>query len=290
MHFVKAKGILSAKNGMNLYRGCSHGCIYCDSRSNCYHMEHAFEDIEVKENAIELLKDALTRKRKKCMIGTGSMTDPYIPPEMKLENVRKALELVYEYGFGFTVITKSNRILRDLDLLQKINEKTKCVVQMTLTTFDEDLCRKIEPNVSTTEERFEVLKTLRDCGIPTVVWLSPVLPFINDTEENISGILDMCAEAKVYGVICFGMGLTLREGNREYFYEQLDRLFPGLKEQYIRTYGDQYMIESGNSQKLMRLFHRKCEKYGIVHDNDQIFRYLSAFEEKDDGGQISIWD
>ena len=290
MHFVKAKGILSAKNGMNLYRGCSHGCIYCDSRSNCYHMEHAFEDIEVKENAIELLKDALTRKRKKCMIGTGSMTDPYIPLEMKLGNVRKALELVYEYGFGFTVITKSNRILRDLDLLQKINEKTKCVVQMTLTTCDEDLCRKIEPNVSTTEERFEVLKTLRDCGIPTVVWLSPVLPFINDTEENISGILDMCAEAKVYGVICFGMGLTLREGNREYFYEQLDRLFPGLKEQYIRTYGDQYMIESGNSQKLMRLFHRKCEKYGIVHDHDQIFRYLSAFEEKDDGGQLSIWD
>ena len=290
MHFVKAKGILSAKNGMNLYRGCSHGCIYCDSRSNCYHMEHAFEDIEVKENAIELLEDALAHKRKKCMIGTGSMTDPYIPLEMKLENVRKALELVYEYGFGFTVITKSNRILRDLDLLQKINEKTKCVVQMTLTTFDEDLCRKIEPNVSTTEESFEVLKTLRDCGIPTVVWLSPVLPFINDTEENISGILDMCAEAKVYGVICFGMGLTLREGNREYFYEQLDRLFPGLKEQYIRTYGDQYMIESGNSQKLMRLFHRKCEKYGIVHDNDQIFRYLSAFEEKDDGGQLSIWD
>lgn len=290
MHFVKAKGILSAKNGMNLYRGCSHGCIYCDSRSNCYHMEHAFEDIEVKENAIKLLKDALTRKRKKCMIGTGSMTDPYIPLEMKLGNVRKVLELVYEYGFGFTVITKSNRILRDLDLLQKINEKTKCVVQMTLTTFDEDLCRKIEPNVSTTEERFEVLKTLRDCGIPTVVWLSPVLPFINDTEENISGILDMCAEAKAYGVICFGMGLTLREGNREYFYEQLDRLFPGLKEQYIRTYGDQYMIESGNSQKLMRLFHRKCEKYGIVHDNDQIFRYLSAFEEKDDGGQLSIWD
>ena len=290
MHFVKAKGILSAKNGMNLYRGCSHGCIYCDSRSKCYHMEHAFEDIEVKENAVELLEDALARKRKKCMIGTGSMTDPYIPLEMKLGNVRKTLELIYEYGFGFTVVTKSDHILRDLDLLQKINDKTKCVVQMTLTTYDEDLCRKIEPNVSTTEERFEVLQTLRDCGIPTVVWLSPILPFINDTEENISGILDMCAEAKVYGVICFGMGLTLREGNREYFYGQLDRLFPGLKEQYIRTYGDQYMIESGSSQKLMRLFHRKCEKYGIVHDNDQIFRYLSAFEEKDDGGQLSIWD
>ena len=290
MHFVKAKGILSAKNGVNLYRGCSHGCIYCDSRSKCYHMEHAFEDIEVKENAVELLEDALARKRKKCMIGTGSMTDPYIPLEMKLGNVRKTLELIYEYGFGFTVITKSDRILRDLDLLQKINDKTKCVVQMTLTTYDEDLCRKIEPNVSTMRERFEVLQKLRDCGIPTVVWLSPILPFINDTEENISGILDMCAEAKVYGVICFGMGLTLREGNREYFYGQLDRLFPGLKEQCIRTYGDQYMIESGSSQKLMRLFYRKCEKYGIVHDNDQIFRYLSAFEEKDDGGQLSLWD
>lgn len=290
MHFVKAKGILSAKNGMNLYRGCSHGCIYCDSRSKCYHMEHAFEDIEVKENAIELLEDALARKRKKCMIGTGSMTDPYIPLEMKLGNVRKALELICAQGFGFTVITKSDRILRDLDLLQKINEKTKCVVQMTLTTCDENLCRKIEPNVSTTKERFEVLKKLRDRGIPTVVWLSPILPFINDTEENVSGILDMCAEAKVYGVICFGMGLTLREGNREYFYEQLGRLFPGLKEQYIRTYGNQYMIESGSSQRLMRLFHRKCEEYGIVHDNEQIFRYLSAFEEKDDSGQLSIWD
>ena len=184
MHYVKAKGILSSKNGMNLYRGCSHGCIYCDSRSKCYHMNHDFEDIEVKENAIGLLEYALKHKRKKCMIGTGSMTDPYIPLEMEIGNVRKALELIYAYGFGFTVITKSNRILRDL-------------------------------------------------GIPTVVWLTPILPFINDTEDNISGILDMCMEAKVYGIICFGMGLTLREGNREYFYEQLDSLFPGLKEKYI---------------------------------------------------------
>ncbi len=206
MHFVKAKGLLSSKNEMNLFRGCSHGCIYCDSRSRCYHMEHAFEDIEVKENALDLLEHALKHKRKKCMIGTGSMTDPYIPLEMELETVRKALQLIDAYGFGFTVITKSNLILRDLDLLQKINEKTKCVVQMTLTTYDEALCRKIEPNVSTTRERFAVLKRLRDAGIPTVVWLTPILPFINDTEENIAGILDMCIEAKVYGIICFGMG------------------------------------------------------------------------------------
>lgn len=290
MHFVKAKGILSSKNGMNLYRGCSHGCIYCDSRSKCYHMEHDFEDIEVKENAVELLESTLIHKRKKCMIGTGSMTDPYISLEMKIRNVRKALSLIYKYGFGFTVITKSDRILRDLDLLQKINEKTKCVVQMTLTTYNEDLCRKIEPNVSTTSERFEALKKLHDIGIPTVVWLTPILPFINDTEDNISGILDMCIQAKVYGIICFGMGLTLREGNREYFYEQLDKLFPQLKEKYIQAYGNQYMINSPNNNSLMKLFHQKCSENGIINNNEQIFRYMQTFEEKQSIKQLSLWD
>lgn len=290
MHYVKAKGILSAQNGMNLYRGCSHGCIYCDSRSKCYHIDHVFEDIEVKENAIELLESALRRKRRKCMIGTGSMTDPYIPLEMELGNVRKALSLVYEYGFGFTLITKSDRILRDLDLLQKINNRTKCVVQMTLTTYDEELCKQLEPNVCTTKIRFEVLKKLRDAGIPTVVWLSPILPFINDTEDNISGILDMCIEAKVYGIICFGMGLTLRDGNREYFYAQLDRLFPGLKQKYIRTYGSQYVIDSPDNNRLMRLFHQRCSEYGIIHNNDQIFEYLHRFEQKETATQLSLWD
>lgn len=290
MHYVKAKGILSSKNGMNLYRGCSHGCIYCDSRSRCYHMEHAFEDIEIKENAIELLEYALLHKRKKCMIGTGSMTDPYIPLEMEIGNVRKALHLIYQYGFGFTVISKSDRILRDLDLLQRINEKTKCVVQMTLTTYDEVLCRKIEPHVSTTKERFEVLKQLRDAGIPTVVWLTPILPFINDTEKNVAGILDMCIEANVYGIICYGMGLTLREGNREYFYEQLDRLFPNRKEQYMRFYGNQYIIESPNNNRLMNLLIQTCRQHGIVHDNEQIFQYLQTFEEKVHARQVSLLD
>lgn len=290
MHYVQVKGILSAKNGMNLYRGCSHGCIYCDSRSRCYHMEHDFEDIEVKENALELLGSALRRKRQKCMIGTGAMTDPYIPLEMELKNVRKALSLIYEYGFGFTVITKSSRILRDIDLLQKINERTKCVVQMTLTTLDEELCKKLEPNVSTTRERFEVLKRLHELGIPTVVWLSPILPFINDTEDNISGILDLCIDAKVYGVICFGMGLTLRDGNREYFYRQLDRLFPHLKEKYIKSYGNQYIIDSPNREKLMSLFHQKCDRNGLLHDNEQIFQYLRTFEVKQGGTQLSLWD
>lgn len=290
MHFVTAKGILSSTNGMNLYRGCSHGCIYCDSRSKCYHMEHAFEDIEVKENALDLLEHALRHKKKKCMIGTGSMTDPYIPLETELGTVRKALQLIYEHGFGFTVITKSDRILRDLDLLQKINERTKCVVQITLTTYDEALCRKLEPNVSTTRERFALLKKLRDAGIPSVVWLSPILPFINDTADNLSGLLNMCIEARVYGIICFGMGLTLREGNREYFYKQLDHLFPGLKEKYIKTYGNQYIIESPNGRPLMKLFAETCDKNGIIHNNDEIFHYLQTFEEKGSAEQLSLWN
>ncbi len=290
MHYVTSKGILSSKNVINLYRGCSHGCIYCDSRSKCYHMEHEFEDIEVKENAIELLEEALKRRRRKCIVSAGSMTDPYIPLETEICNVRKALSLIYEYGFGVTLITKSSRIIRDLDLLKKINDKTKCVVQMTLTTYDESLCRKIEPNVSTTHERFKALKKFREAGIPAVVWLSPILPYINDTEENINGILDMCIEAGVYGIICFGMGVTLREGNREYFYRQLDSKFPGLKEKYIQQYGNQYIIESPINNKLMDLFNKKCSKNNIVHNNEQIFQFLNTFEEKEKDVQLNLFD
>lgn len=290
MHYVHAKGILSVKNGMNLYRGCSHGCIYCDSRSKCYHMEHDFEDIEIKANAIELLESALKRKRTKCMLGTGSMTDPYIPLESEIGNVRKALLLAEQYGFGFTLITKSSRVLKDLDLLKRINAKTKCVVQMTLTTYNEGLCKKLEPNVSTTRERFEVLKELHNAGIPTVVWLCPILPFINDTEENIMGILNYCIEAKVYGIICFGMGMTLREGSREYFYKQLDQLFPHMKERYIRTFGNKYELNSPRNSSLMRLFHQICTEKGIVHDNRQIFEYLNTFEEKNNYVQLSLFD
>lgn len=290
MHFTKAKGILSSSNGMNLYRGCTHGCIYCDSRSKCYHMDHEFEDVEVKENAVELLENDLQRKRSKCMLGTGSMTDPYIPLEDEIGNVRKALITAEKYGFGFTFITKSNRFLKDLDILKQINEKTKCVVQMTMTTFDEELCRKIEPCVSTTKERFEALLQLKEAGIPSIVWLSPILPFINDTEENIKGILDYCIEAGVHGVLCFGMGVTLRDGNREYFYNCLDRDFPGMKEKYIRTYGMNYVLNSPKNGNLMRLFHTICESCGILHDNRQIFKYLNEFEDKTSGTQLSMFD
>ena len=283
MHYVTAKGLLSAKNGMNLYRGCQHGCIYCDSRSDCYQMDHPFEDIEVKKNALELLDDVLKRKRKPCMIGTGSMSDPYMPLEEQLRFTRQALERIAHHGFGATLITKSDRVLQDLDLLKTIHRNAKCVVQMTMTTFDEDLCRKLEPGVCSTKARFEALKTLRDAGIPTVVWLSPILPFLNDTMDNLDGILDYCRDAGVRGIICFGMGVTLRSGSREYFYRQLDRHFPGLKEEYIRRYGNAYILNSPDNRKLMAHFHSRCENEGIWHDNERIFRYLSELEENNMG-------
>lgn len=290
MHFETVKGILSPGNGMNLYRGCTHGCIYCDSRSLCYQMDHPFEDVAVKENALALLEAALRGKRRTCMIGTGAMTDPYIPLEETLQYTRRALELIEAYGFGVAIQTKSCRILRDLDVLTRIHKNAKCVVQMTLTTYDEDLCRILEPNVSTTRERFEALKRFRDAGIPTVVWLSPILPFLNDTEENLRGILDYCAEAEVRGIICFGMGLTLRDGNREYFYRALDRHFPGLKERYIRTYGNRYELASPHQDRLMALFHTTCRERGILCDNGEIFRYLRTLEDASPAQQLSLFD
>lgn len=289
MHYVKAKGILSAHNGMNLYRGCQHGCIYCDARSKCYQMDHVFEDIAVKENGLELLEAALKSRRKPCMIGTGAMSDPYIPLENQLRMTRRSLELIHRYGFGVAIQTKSDRILRDMELLKSINSRTKAVVQMTLTTCDEKLCRLIEPNVSTTGERVAALKEFQAAGIPTVVWLCPVLPFLNDTEENIRGILDYCIDAGVKGIIQFGIGLTLRDGNREYFYAQLDKHFPGLKQRYIRTYGNAYELPSPRNKELMKLFHETCEANGIWHNNDQIFRYMGQFEEKETVKQLSFF-
>lgn len=280
MHFVDAKGILSAHNGMNLYRGCTHGCIYCDSRSKCYGFTHEFEDIEVKQNAPELLEKALRSKRKKCMIGTGAMCDPYMHCEEKLGLTRRCLEIIERYECGVAIQTKSDRILRDLDLLKRINEKAKCVVQMTLTTYDEKLCKILEPNVCTTKERVKALQIFHENGIPTVVWLSPILPFINDTRENIEGILDYCIQAKVYGIICFGMGVTLREGDREYFYATLDRHFPGLKEKYHKKYGYAYEVTSDNHAELVRIFKEKCQQNGIVHDIDACFQYLHELPEK----------
>ena len=291
MHFVKAKGIISGNNkfqGMNIYRGCSHGCIYCDSRSKCYQFTHAFEDIEVKENAPELLERALKSKRQKCMIGTGAMSDPYMHCEEKLELTRRCLEIINRYEFGASVLTKSDRVLRDIDLLDEINQKTKAVVQMTLTTYDDKLCSILEPNVCNTKRRIDVLEEMQKRGIPTCVWMTPILPYINDNEENIQSILEECVRVGVKGIICYDMGLTLREGDREYYYQALDKHFPGMKERYIKNYGNAYQLPSPNSDKLMKLFKLYCKEHGIISDPDKCFYSIADMPEKN--VQLSLFD
>lgn len=290
MHEVEVKGILSAQNGMNLYRGCTHGCIYCDARSTCYQMQHAFEDVEVKKNGPELLEQALRRKRKRCMIGTGAMSDPYQPLEKELRLTRRCLELIDEYGFGLAIQTKSDLILRDLDLLKSISRKTKCVVQITLTTSDEDLCRILEPGVCTTKRRIEVLRILKEEGISTLAWMTPILPFLNDTKENIEGILDACAREKVYGIMNFGIGLTLRDGDRQYFYRKLDHHFPGLKQRYVETYGNAYELPVPEEKKLMAFLIDFCRKNKMEWRSEELFAYLHRFEDRQEGKQLSLFD
>jgi len=291
MHFVDAKGILTRKNGyygMNIYRGCSHGCIYCDSRSKCYQFTHPFEDIEVKQNAPELLEKALRSKKKKCMIGTGAMSDPYMHCEEKLRLTRRCLEIIQKYGFGAAIQTKSDRVLQDIDLLDEINRSAKCVVQITLTTYDDYLCSILEPNVCNTKRRIEVLEKMQKRGIPTIVWLTPILPFINDNEDNVTSIMSECARTGVKGVIDFGMGLTLREGDREYYYAALDKHFPGLKQRYIRTYRNSYELPSPNAKELTAIYKRICKENGIMSTTDECFQYIGKFPEKQ--SQISIFD
>ena len=287
MHYADYKTILSAQNGVNLYRGCTHGCIYCDSRSRCYSMDHTFEDIEVKRDALSILEAQLAKKRRPCMVGTGSMCDPYIELEEELSITRGCLKLLLKYGFGVSVLSKSTRILRDLDILRAIGDSAKCVVQTTLTTFDESLCREIEPNVSTTLERVEILKAMQREKIPTIVWISPILPFINDTEKNLRGLLGYCRETGVKGILCFGFGVTLREGSREHFYACLDRRFPGMKQKYIGQFGSAYQCDSPHSDRLMSIFRDFCDANGILYKTRDVFAYLRKFDP--DGSQLSLF-
>ena len=279
MHYADYKTILSPQNGMNLFRGCVHGCIYCDSRSVCYQINHDFEDIEIKRNAARILEEQLKRRRSRCMVSTGAMCDSYMPFAETLETTRQCIQVIERYGFGLAILTKSAYILRDMDILQKINENSRCIVEMTMTTYDEDLCKKIEPNVSTTLERFHALEAFRDAGIPTVVWLSPVLPFINDTAENLRGLLDYCVRAGVAAILCFGFGVTMREGDREYFYSQLDKKFPGIKERYIKTFGNSYECYSPNNDALTGILKEECMKHSILFDTDEVLSFIRRFEQ-----------
>ena len=287
MFFRKYKSILSPQNGMNIYRGCTHGCIYCDSRSKCYQINHDFADIEVKEDAPKQLDIELSMKRKPCMIGTGSMTDPYNHVEKEIEYTRKCLEVILKHHCGVVIQTKSDLILRDIDLINEINKESKAVVEITLTPADDELCKRIEPNVCVTSKRVEILRKCKELGIPTVVWLCPFLPFINDNEENINKLMDICIENNVKGVLFFGVGLTLREGNREYFYECLDKEFPGLKEKYIKQYGNKYEVSSNNNEVLSKIIIDRCREHNIMCDINQVFSYLRKYPDKFE--QISLF-
>ena len=279
MHYAEAKSLLTQRGEMNLYRGCTHGCIYCDSRSTCYRFTHPFEDVEVKINAPELLERVLRSRRRRCVVGSGSMADPYQPCERELALTRRCLELLDRYGFGASVITKSDMVLRDADLWQRIHRKARAVVQMTLTCADDDLSRKLEPHVCTSRRRFEVLKELQRLGVPTVVWMTPFLPHITDTRENLCALLDWCMDAGVRGIVFYGVGMTLRDGSREHYYRALDRLFPGLSDAYRTEYGNAYAVMSPQNDRLSRLFHETCQARGILHAPEDCFRYITDMPE-----------
>lgn len=265
---------------MNIYKGCCHGCIYCDSRSNCYQIID-FDRVRIKENSIEIIKKDLTSKRKKGVVGTGAMSDPYNPFEEKYLLTRQALKLLDEHRFGIAITTKSDLIVRDIDILKRIQKHSPNLVKITITTFDDELCKKIEPNVSTTSDRFKGLKKLSDNNIYSGVLLMPILPFINDTEENIRNIIKRAYECGAKFIFSYGIGVTLRSNQREYYFEQLRKIFPNqmLDEKYIKTYGEQYENSSLKSEHLWKVFKEECEKYNLLYDMKDIIKdYKSRYE------------
>lgn len=280
MEFIKAKTILSkVKYGnewygvdynMNLYKGCSHGCIYCDSRSNCYHIEN-FDIVRGKENALYILDHELSKKREKGVIGIGSMSDTYNPLEQKYEQTRGALKIISKYGFGVSIDTKSDLILRDLDLLKEINSKNNVIVKFTITTPNDELSKIIEPNVCVSKKRLSAIKTLTDNGIFTGIMMNPVLPFITDKEEDIKELVRLASK---YGAkfIHTYMGMTLRENQRDYYFDKLDRYFIGLKEKYIKYYGEKYNCPVLNYKRLYKIFTDECDKYGILYKMSDIIK------------------
>ncbi len=268
---IKAKSILSTlKNGpdswfgisynMNLYRGCQHQCIYCDSRSECYHIEN-FADILIKENAIELLTKELRGKRKKGIIGTGSMNDPYMPIEAKVCLTQQALKTIHHFRFPIHIVTKSNLVLRDIEIIKKISE-VYAAVSLTITTSNDTLSKVIEPLASLSSERFDAIKKLTSQGIYAGIMLMPVLPFITDDENNIREIVEKAKEAGAKYIVA-AMGMTNRTGQREYYYDKLDKHFPGIKQKYEKTFGDDYSCGAENHKQLHSLFKKLCKQYNI---------------------------
>ena len=294
MEYVSAKSILQRckdtswfgnEYNMNLYRGCCHGCIYCDSRSECYHVDD-FDTVRAKADCIGTLRDELRRKTKTGIIGTGAMSDPYNPFEREERLTEKSLMLIDTYGFGITTVTKSPLITRDIPLYKQIASHSPVLCKMTITTADDELCKKVEPNVAVSSKRFEALAEMSAAGLFTGITLMPVLHFIEDSEANIISIVRKAHEC---GVRCIypAFGMTLRAGNREYFYEKLDESFPGVKEMYIRKFKNSYECPSPNAGRLWKIFTEECHKYGILYDMKEIIKaYKSGYGDR----QLSFFD
>lgn len=295
MEFIKAKTILSkVKYGnewygvdynMNLYKGCSHRCIYCDSRSNCYHIDN-FDIVRGKENALYILEQELCKKKEKGVIGIGAMSDTYNPLEKEFEQTRGALKLISKYGFGVSIDTKSDLILRDIDLLKEINLKNNVIIKFTITTSNDKLSKILEPNVCESSKRLQAIKELSDNGIYVGIMMNPVLPFITDKEEDIKKLIKLASESGAKFIHTY-MGMTLRENQRDYYYDKLDQNFVGLKEKYIKYYGDRYNCVVPEFKRLYKVFTDECDKYGILYNmNDIIKAYKKEIKSNE---QISLF-
>lgn len=282
--YAKSNSWFGCNYNMNIYKGCCHGCIYCDSRSECYGVEN-FDEVRAKENALAVIERELKSKRKKGVIGTGAMSDPYNPFERELRLTRGALELINKYGFGVAAATKSNLVVRDIDVLKEIAKHSPVLIKLTVTAADDELCRKIEPHAPISSERFEAIRRLSDAGIFAGVLLMPVLPFIEGSAENIGGIIERAHKSGAK-FIYPAFGVTLRQNQRDWFYDRLDALFPGVKEKYIESFGNSYECRCPNQQELWELFRSECGKYGIIYRMDEIIR---SYKEGYDDGQLSLF-
>lgn len=294
MKFINAKTIISGycksstwfgnNYNMNIYKGCCHGCIYCDSRSECYGIDN-FEAVRAKKDALSLISRELRSKKRTGVIGTGAMSDPYNPFEKEYKLTRGALELINANGFGVSIITKSDLIIRDIDILKRIKSHSPVLVKITITTCDDMLCNKIEPNVAVSSKRFSVIKKLSDNDIFAGILLMPVLPFLEDNEENIQGIVKQ-AHKNGARFIYPAFGVTLRQNQRDWYYRKLDEKFPGIKQKYISYFGNNYECYSPKAKALWNLFRKECDKYGILYKmSDIIEAYKSGYE----ANQLSLF-
>jgi DNA repair photolyase len=293
MDYIPAKTIVTKNKNpdswfghdynMNIYKGCSHGCIYCDSRSECYRVDD-FDRVRAKQDALSIINRELNAK-KSGVVGTGAMSDPYNPYEEELKLTRSALELISNYGFGVSIATKSDLITRDIDILKEIGKHSPVCIKLTITTFDNDLCSRIEPNVARSSARFEALRHLAGNGLFCGVLIMPVLPFINDDEDNMKNIIKTASEVGARFVYPW-FGVTLRLNQREYFYEQLDKHFPDMKSKYVKAYGNRYECSSQSSKQHYRLVAELCNKYGLLYQMPQI---IKAYKYIAEPVQLSFW-